>query len=67
MTRTHIGLLILLGGVLLFGVAALVRRQADGRPDGGRALAVLSIVVWFAAILTTLGGIGVAISSAVFP
>jgi hypothetical protein len=66
MTRTHIGLLILLGGVLLFGLAALVRRQAD-RPGAGRALAVLSIVVWFAAILTTLGGIGVAISSAVFP
>jgi uncharacterized membrane protein YidH (DUF202 family) len=67
MSRVHVGMLIMLGGVLLFVLASALGRRADRRADGGRALAVANVAVFLAAILTVLGGFGLAISSAVFP
>lgn len=67
MSRVHVGMLIMLGGVLLFGVAATLGRRADRRATGGRALAVANVALFLVAILTVLGGFGFAVSSAVFP
>jgi hypothetical protein len=82
MERVHVGMLIMVGGAALLGLAGAASRSSDrraavrrtapegpGRPpvpgaeaaEGDHALAVTSI------LLVLLGGIGVAVSSAVFP
>lgn len=67
MSRVHVGMLIMLGGVLLFGLSAALGRRADRTASGGKALAVANVALMLAGILTVLGGFGFAISSAVFP
>jgi uncharacterized membrane protein YidH (DUF202 family) len=67
MSRVHVGMLIMLGGVLLFGLAMVLGRRADRNASGGKALAVANVVFMLMGIVTVLGGFGFAISSAVFP
>jgi hypothetical protein len=67
MSRVHVGMLIMLGGVLLFGLSQFLGRRADRNASGGRVLAVANVVFMLMGILTVLGGFGFAISSAVFP
>lgn len=67
MSRVHVGMLIMAGGVLLFGLATALGRRADRSAQGGKALAVANVALMLAAILTVLGGFGLAVSSAVFP
>jgi MFS family permease len=71
MTRVHVGMVIMAGGVLVCGTAALAGRAADkgAGPDreGRKGLAVATVVLMLVGIVTVIGGFGFAVSSAVFP
>lgn len=67
MTRTHMGLMMMGGGVVLFALALLAGNRSDRGPAGGRVLAVASIGIGILGVLVTVAGVGVAVSSAVFP
>lgn len=71
MTRVHVGMLIMAGGALVCGAAALAGRASDkgagADGEGRKGLAVLTIVLMLVGVVTVLGGFGFAVSSAVFP
>jgi|GEM_PF-2123806 hypothetical protein len=68
MTRTHLGMVITAVGAALFLAAFLMGRRSDrAAGEGPSALGVVSVVTWIGALLTILVGIGVALSSSVFP
>jgi len=74
MTRVHVGMLIMAGGVAICGLAAAAGRASDrgarARADGtaeGHGFAVATIVLMLVGIVTIVGGFGFAVSSAIFP
>jgi nitrate reductase NapE component len=72
-TRVHVGMTIMAGGVAICGLAALAGRASDkgarehGDAEDRKGLAVATVALMLVGIVTVVGGFGFAVSSAIFP